>query len=166
MTADLNPYPTMKDSGNDWLGAVPQHWEVRRLRTIAELRVSNVDKHTKDNETPVRLCNYVDVYKNDRISEDIEFMQATATPDEIERFRLDADDVLITKDSETWDDIGVPALVTYSADDLIPPGLGGLPAPSFHPLSKGKNHESFPLRWVQNRTSWSSTAKWAMQRPN
>jgi type I restriction enzyme S subunit len=28
-------------------------------------------------------------------------------------------DVLITKDSEAWDDIGVPALVLESADDLI-----------------------------------------------
>ena len=33
--------------------------------------------------------------------------------------RLERDDVLITKDSETWDDIGVPALVTVSASDLI-----------------------------------------------
>lgn len=119
MTADQKPYPAMKHSGIDWLGDVPEHWEVRRLRTIAELRVSNVDKHTREDETRVRLCNYVDVYKNDRISEEMDFMQATATPDEIERFRLDVDDVLITKDSETWDDIGVPALVKYSADDLI-----------------------------------------------
>ena len=119
MNLCLKPYPQCKPSGIDWLGEVPAHWEVRRLRTIAELRVSNVDKHTREDETPVRLCNYVDVYKNDRISEAIEFMQATATPDEIQRFRLDVDDVLITKDSETWDDIGVPALVKYSADDLI-----------------------------------------------
>ena len=47
------------------------------------------------------------------------FMHATATNEEIERFRLERDDVLITKDSETWDDIGVPALVTESAYDLI-----------------------------------------------
>ena len=46
-------------------------------------------------------------------------MKATASRDEIERFRLKQDDVLITKDSEAWDDIGVPALVTEPADDLI-----------------------------------------------
>ncbi len=46
-------------------------------------------------------------------------MRATATSEEIERFRLEKDDVLITKDSETWDDIGVSALVTEAADDLI-----------------------------------------------
>ena len=47
------------------------------------------------------------------------FMAATASRDEIERFRLESGDVLITKDSETWDDIGVPSLVAKSADDLL-----------------------------------------------
>ncbi|MBA3341496.1 MAG: restriction endonuclease subunit S [Gemmatimonadaceae bacterium] len=109
----------MKDSGVPWLGEVPEHWEVRRIRNVAEMRVSNVDKHTKDDELPVRLCNYVDVYKNDRIRVRMSFMRATATSDEIERFRLMSGDVLITKDSEAWNDIGVPALVEEAADDLI-----------------------------------------------
>ena len=98
---------------------VPGHWQVRRLRTVAEIRVSNVDKHTKEAELPVRLCNYVDVYKNDRITQQLPFMLATASADEVEKFRLHQNDILITKDSETWDDIGVPALVTEPAGDLI-----------------------------------------------
>ena len=113
------PYPAYKPSGVEWLGDVPEHWEVRRLRNVVDMRVSNVDKHVKDNEISVRLCNYVDVYKNDYINERMDFMRATATIDEIERFRLEKDDVLITKDSETWEDIGVPALVTEPAADLI-----------------------------------------------
>ena len=114
-----HPYPTYKPSGLSWLGDVPTHWEIRRLRTVAEMRVSNVDKHTMEGEFPVRLCNYVDVYKNDIIAQDMSFMSATASQDEIKRFRLGRDDVLITKDSEAWDDIGVPALVTETADDLL-----------------------------------------------
>ena len=119
MIDGLKPYLAMKDSGVHWLGEVPDHWEVRRLRNLAELGVSNVDKHTKEDEEPVRLCNYVDVYKNDYIRPSMSFMRATATKDEIGRFRLSAGDVLITKDSEAWDDIVVPALVLESADDLI-----------------------------------------------
>jgi type I restriction enzyme S subunit len=119
MIKDLKPYPAMKDSRVPWLGEVPEHWGVHRLRNLAEMRVSNVDKHTKDNEQPVRLCNYVDVYKNDYIRPNMNLMRATATREEIERFRLSEGDVLITKDSEAWNDIGVPALVRESADDLI-----------------------------------------------
>jgi type I restriction enzyme, S subunit len=119
MIFELKPYPLMKDSGVAWLGEVPEHWEVRRLRNAVEIRVSNVDKHTKDGEQPVRLCNYVNVYKNDRIRAQMAFMRATATTEEIQRFRLLAGDVLITKDSEAWNDIGVPALVEESAKDLV-----------------------------------------------
>lgn len=119
MIEGLAPYPAMKESGAECLGDVPAHWKVRRLRNVAEMRVSNVDKLTKDDERAVRLCNYMDVYKNDQIRAEISFMRATATTDEIERFRLRVGDVLITKDSEAWNDIGVAALVSESAPDLI-----------------------------------------------
>ncbi len=119
MIDDLVPYPAMKNSGVPWLGDVPAHWDVSRLRNAVEMRVSNVDKHAKEGEVPVRLCNYVDVYKNDRIGAAMTFMGATATTEEIERFRLQTGDVLITKDSEAWNDIGVPALVQEAADDLV-----------------------------------------------
>ena len=119
MINSLNPYLAYKSSGVPWLGDVPTHWEIRRLRTVADMRVSNVDKHTREGESPVRLCNYVDVYKNDRINPAMPFMTAPASRDEIERFRLERDDVLITKDSEAWDDIGVPSLVVQSPDDLV-----------------------------------------------
>ncbi len=119
MPASLRPYPAYKDSGVPWLGAVPAHWEVRRQRAVVDLRVSTVDKHTVDGQVPVRLCNYVDVYKNKRITGDLQFLQATASADEVERFRLQTGDVIITKDSEMWTDIGVPALVQYEAPDLV-----------------------------------------------
>lgn len=81
--------------------------------------VSNVDKVPADDEIPVRLCNYTDVYNNEFITPAIEFMQATATEEEIAKFGLRVDDVAITKDSESWDDIGVPALVRATASDLV-----------------------------------------------
>lgn len=119
MIDGLNPYPVYKETGMQWLGKVPTHWEVRRLCSIAEMRVSSVDRHTKEDEQPVRLCNYTDVYRNERIRSAMVFMQATATKEEIERFRLKRGDVLITKDSEQWNDIGVPALVEDIDEDIV-----------------------------------------------
>ncbi len=109
----------MKDSGVKWLGKVPAHWNVWRLRNVADMRVSNVDKYSRENETKVRLCNYVDVYKNDRIRPGLPFMHATATEVEIERLGLRSGDVLITKDSEAWNDIGVPALVEETDPGVV-----------------------------------------------
>ena len=88
------------------------------LKHVAEVRFSNVDKKSVDGQVPVRLCNYTDVYYSDRIVADMPFMDATATPEQIARFSLRAGDVLLTKDSETADDIGVSARV---AEDL--PGV-------------------------------------------
>ncbi|WP_281920373.1 restriction endonuclease subunit S [Nocardia cyriacigeorgica] len=61
----------------------------------------------------------MDVYKNDSIVDSLDFMTATATREQIKKFRIRLGDTLITKDSETADDIGVPAFVEYEADDLI-----------------------------------------------
>ncbi|MXX91553.1 MAG: hypothetical protein F4206_07955 [Gammaproteobacteria bacterium] len=103
----------------DWAGKLPDPWEAKPLRSVADYTVSNVDKLVSKDEAPIRLCNYTDVYHNEYITLDLEFMRATASQDEIARFGLSVDDVVITKDSESWDDIGVPALVRETADDLV-----------------------------------------------
>ena len=41
MIHNLKPYPAYKDSGVDWLGEVPTHWEVRRLAQIGKLSKGN-----------------------------------------------------------------------------------------------------------------------------
>lgn len=103
----------------EWLGDVPEHWETLSLKHIASVQFSNVDKHTVEGEVPVRLCNYTDVYYNDSITEDLQFMEATATKHEISRFKLERGDVLITKDSEDRSDIAVPALVVDDFADVL-----------------------------------------------
>lgn len=94
-------------------------WEAIPLKRVARLRVSNVDKKSSEDGVPVRLCNYTDVYYRGAIRSDQDFMEATATPDQVANFRLLPGDVIITKDSETADDIGVPAIVESSAPDLV-----------------------------------------------
>lgn len=103
----------------EWVDVLPDGWEAKPLRTTADYVVSNVDKVPAENEIPVRLCNYSDVYNNEFITLSLDFMQATASKDEIAKFGLVVDDVVITKDSESWDDIGVPALVRETANDLV-----------------------------------------------
>jgi len=119
MIEGLKPYAEYKESGLPWISKTPGHWSVNRLRHTCEMLVSNVDKHTRPNELPVLLCNYVDVYKNERIHPRLRFMHATASKDEVSRFCLRHGDVVITKDSEDWKDIGVPALVEHEAPDFV-----------------------------------------------
>lgn len=51
VTKGLNPNAPMKDSGIEWLGEVPAHWEVKRLRFAIQLNpskseISHLDKDT------------------------------------------------------------------------------------------------------------------------
>ena len=39
----LPPYPAYKPSGVEWLGEVPAHWEVRRLRALANIKTGGRD---------------------------------------------------------------------------------------------------------------------------
>jgi len=91
----------------------------RRLKNIAIIAVSNVDKKSTAGDWPVHLCNYVDVYNNERITSDLPFMEATATPEQVRQFHLRAGDVLVTKDSETPDDIAVPAYVAEEMPQVV-----------------------------------------------
>lgn len=38
MITKLKPYPAYKDSGVEWLGQVPEHWDVRRLGSLLQER--------------------------------------------------------------------------------------------------------------------------------
>ena len=90
-----------------------------RMKHVSTIVTSNVDKLTIEYERPVRLVNYTDVYYRDRLTRDLPLMQATVSDSELAKFRLVAGDVLITKDSETADDIGVASYVESSADDMV-----------------------------------------------
>jgi type I restriction enzyme S subunit len=119
VTKGLDPHAKMKPTDVEWLGEVPVGWDVAPLWAVAKMTVSNVDKKSLPSEQPVRLCNYVDVYQNERIDASLDFMEATAVAPEIAKFLLREGDVIITKDSETADDIGVPAIVAEVVPRLL-----------------------------------------------
>lgn len=94
-------------------------WYKNPLEKIADIRLSNVDKKIIDGEVPVRLCNYMDAYSNDYLDERINYSQGSVKLTEIERFGLLQGDVVITKDSETPDDIAVSAVVVDKLENVI-----------------------------------------------
>ena len=51
VTKGLNPDAPMKDSGVDWIGEIPEQWEVRKLKHIAKLKSGDTissDSFTED----------------------------------------------------------------------------------------------------------------------
>jgi type I restriction enzyme S subunit len=118
VTKGINPNVKMKPSGIEWLGDVPEGWEVRKLFQIANIVLSGLDKKSYTEQNDVFLCNYTDVYRNDYITNGIDFMKATASASELSKLLLLKCDIIITKDSESWDDIAVPAYVAEELEDV------------------------------------------------
>lgn len=94
-------------------------WYKSPLEKVADIRLSNVDKKIIDGEVPVRLCNYMDAYSNYYLDARINYSQGSVKLAEIDRFGLLQGDVVITKDSETPDDIAVPAVVVDQLEKVI-----------------------------------------------
>ena len=112
-------YAKYKPSGVEWLGDVPEGWEVKPLKHACHVFPSNVDKKSHEGEVPVLLCNYTDVYYNETITAGMDFMEATASTEQIAKFTLRAGDTIITKDSETADDIAIGAYVPADLPGVV-----------------------------------------------
>ena len=112
--SSLPPWAKRREDPNP-----PDGWQEMPLVAASDIRFSNVDKKSYVSEKPVRLCNYMDVYNKEYVRGNEDFMHATASEGEVARFAVQSGDVIITKDSETPDDIGVPAVVLDAPDDLL-----------------------------------------------
>lgn len=97
------------------------NWKQQKLGIVADVKLSNVDKLTIENERVVRLCNYTDVYKNSFINNENSgsFMLASCNENEYEKFILRKGQVAITKDSETPNDIGVSTYISENFEDVV-----------------------------------------------
>jgi type I restriction enzyme S subunit len=105
VTKGLNPNAPMKDSGVEWLGEVSEHWEVIRLRFIADVQ-SGIAKG-KDNtgyqtiEVPyLRVANVQDGFL------DLETITTLEIPvNNLERYLLRRGDVLMNEGGD-YDKLG------------------------------------------------------------
>ena len=80
-------------------------WEVKRLGELGEISGSGVDKKSRPDETPVRLVNYMDVYRRAFIYPTDLDHWVTAQPHHARRCAVQKGDVFFTPSSETREDI-------------------------------------------------------------
>jgi len=105
VTKGLNPDAPMKDSGIEWLGQVPEHWEVVRLGHRGRLQNGlSIGGDAFGEGYP--FVSYSDVYNKTTIPLVPSGLVQSSCQDQI-KCGLEAGDVLFTRTSETVDDIGV-----------------------------------------------------------
>lgn len=111
----------LKESGIEWIGQIPLHWEVKRLKALGQIETSSVNKKIEENEELVKLVNYTDVYgnANKEIWNCDNYMIVSANKLQIQFKKLRKGDVLFTPSSETIEDIGVSAVVMEDLQNTL-----------------------------------------------
>ncbi len=97
VTLGLDPSVPLKDSGIPWLGDIPQHWEVRRLKDLATVQ-TGITLGKDYGSTPISLYPYLRVanVQSDRL--DLRNVKHVAVPEvEARRSTLMHGDVLMTE---------------------------------------------------------------------
>lgn len=63
VTHGLNPNVKMKDSGIEWIGEVPEHWEVKRLKNVVECNAKSLGENTPKDS----IIKYVEISDVDHV---------------------------------------------------------------------------------------------------
>lgn len=136
VTKGLNPNAPMRDSGIDWIGDVPEHWEIVRLKALGGLQngiSQSGDYFGEDFEFP--FISYSDVYKNIEIP--YPSGRANSTIEDRTRYSVLEGDVLFTRTSETIEEIGFAATCTNTIYNAVFSGFLIRFRPNSNKLFKG-----------------------------
>ena len=93
--------------------------EWRALGEICEFSNTGVDKKTKSDEQKVRLLNFVDVFKNQYLTNETPTMVVTASDKKILSCNILKGDVFITPSSEIIGEIGQSAVVIEDIENAV-----------------------------------------------
>ena len=116
MITDLRPYSEMKDSGVEWIGAVPKHWDVRRTKWLLSRNDSGTWGSDFDDHGIIVLRS-----TEQKISGEWNILapaRRRLSPSEYAACRLEEGDLLVTKSSGSQLHIGKTSIVTRDVADL------------------------------------------------
>ena len=106
----------MKDSGIDWLGEIPEHWELKRVATFGSFSKGKgiPRSELKDDGYPAIL--YGDIYTKYNVKAEIiqNHINEETTKTSVE---IKKGDLLFTGSGETAEDIG--KCITYLGDETV-----------------------------------------------
>ncbi|HEC73941.1 MAG TPA: restriction endonuclease subunit S [Methylophaga aminisulfidivorans] len=104
VTKGLNPDAPMRDSGVEWLGEVPAHWEIKRLRYIGICQ-NGINIGAEYFGTGYPFVSYSDAYKNETLPKYGSGL-VKSTEQDRQTYSVLTGDVFFTRTSETIEEIG------------------------------------------------------------
>lgn len=108
VTKGLNPDVSMKDSGAEWIGQIPENWDLLRLRFLGTFQ-NGISKAGEFFGSGHPFVSYGDVYKNE-VLPTVPSGLVESTESERELYSVEKGDVFFTRTSETKEEIGIVAV--------------------------------------------------------
>lgn len=115
VTRGLNPYVKMKDSGVEWIGEIPEHWEVKPLRFVGKTQ-NGVSKGAEYFGSGFPFVSYGDVYGDIQLPNSVSGL-AESTVEDRNQYSVREGDVFFTRTSETVEEIGFASTCVTTIED-------------------------------------------------
>lgn len=104
VTKGLNPAVPLRDSGVEWIGEIPAHWKVKRLRYLGTTQ-NGISAGAEYFGSGFPFVSYSDVYNNRELPKTVNGL-AKSTVQDRDQYSVVTGDVLFTRTSETVEEIG------------------------------------------------------------
>lgn len=101
VTKGLDPNVPMKDSGVEWLGEVPGHWEVKRIKNIVSAIIDGPHFSPKYQESGYMFISARNIKVNQWSLDDAKFISESDYNQFNNRVKPEVGDVLLTKGGTT-----------------------------------------------------------------
>ena len=117
VTKGLNPDALMKDSGIEWLGEIPEHWENKRLRYVAKCQ-NGISEGAEFFGEGNPFVSYSDVYNNRVLPKQVQGL-AKSEEKHWSNYSVQQGDIFLTRTSETIEEIGISSVCEHSIEKAI-----------------------------------------------
>lgn len=117
VTKGINPNAKLKPSGIEWLGDIPEHWEVRKLKYIGKCQ-NGISAGAEYFGSGFPFITYGDVYNNYSIPEKATGLAKSTINDRI-NYSVKKGDVFFTRTSETVEEIGLTSTCIHTMENAI-----------------------------------------------
>lgn len=135
VTKGLDPDVPMKDSGIEWIGMIPEHWGIRRLRYLGTC-INGISKGGEYFGSGYPFVSYGDVYKNMELPSSVAGLVET-TEDEREWYSVKEGDVFFTRTSETIEEVALTSTCMKTIENATFAGFLIRFRPNTNLLTKG-----------------------------
>ncbi|MBV8252421.1 MAG: restriction endonuclease subunit S [Chitinophaga sp.] len=145
VTQGLNSGVKMKDSGVEWIGEIPEHWEVMPLRFLGNTQ-NGISKGGEYFGSGYPFVSYGDVYNGIELPSDVNGL-ANSSSDDRRLYSVIEGDIFFTRTSETIEEIGFASTCVKTIENATFSGF----LIRFRPFTN-KLHKLYSKYYFSSRT--------------